>query len=135
MLYRFTSQTVDVTVSNLNAVELNFVLEAENIEAWSLTNDFDLAKNLEQANYMTYDDVDHLFSSLEQEHAGVATKLTYSAGNNSESELLCLQLTSQTDDLIDDQKIRIALVGGVTPGDVVGTEVLVRFVNHLIQGM
>ena len=109
-------------------------MEAESLQAWSHTSDFDIEENLKQDNYLTYSDIDNLFDEFEHDYPNIVQKIAYPGTTSGDPDLPSVQLKVASEGLLDEQKIRIALIGGLTEGSVIGAEVLSRFTRHLLKG-
>ena len=133
LLFRFANQSERVTVTNNEATKLNFILVAESLEMWSYTNDFNISDNLNEDHYFTYDEINSKFEKFQYDYPDIASTFLIPT-NYSDQSLLAIKLKLSSDFLLDDQKIRIALIGGLNAGDVIGQEVLVRFISHLLKG-
>ena len=119
-----------VTVDNGAATVVNFTLTMQDLTKWSKKLDFDLAENL-QTSYMTPQQLyDFLHSvSLKYPHD---TRLTTFGKSQQGSSIYSLEVSSGL--ATSTRKVHIALIGAINGDEPVGTEVLVRFVRHLVEG-
>jgi len=128
--HRYVPVRRRVTVDNGAATFVNFTLSMRDLAKWSKKLDFDITQNL-QTSYMNPQQIyDFLHSvSLKYPHD---TRLTTFGKSQQGSSIYSLEVSSGL--ATSNRKVHIALIGAINGDEPVGTEVLVRFVRHLVEG-
>jgi len=132
--FSYKSQTFQVTVDDGAAVVVNITLTPLSNRAWSMTRDFDLKDNVDPVDYASVDSMTDEVSKLAADHPDLIDISSYTA--EAGRQLRVIQVTSnQTLRSNDTQKVNFALIGRLRASEPVGTEIVLRFLRHLVSGL
>ena len=122
-----------MTVTDDAAVVVNFTLTASSLEVWSNLQDFGIEENLNTEDYMLYEEVKQFISDSVSENPNIASSKVLGQTSSGE-DIDLLELSAEVQGLQDDQKLHVALIGGLNGDEPIGGEIIVRFARHLIEG-
>ena len=132
--YKIKSQKVRVPqaivspiTGEYSALVVNFTLEQDHILEWSATQDFDLKINLD-TTYMSNGEMQEVVANLENDYPYLIEVYM------NEAEWSSVISAMKLSDGEEDNKVNIALFGGVYGSQPVGRELLVRLARHLGEG-
>lgn len=122
-----------VIVSNEAATFVNFTLTMQDLAKWSQKLDFGITANL-QTSYMTSHQIYEFLHSISLTFPH-DTRLTTFGKSQRGSDIYSLEVSSGLDALgVGNQRVHVVLIGAINGDEPVGTEVLIRFVRHLVEG-
>ncbi|ELT87633.1 hypothetical protein CAPTEDRAFT_132113 [Capitella teleta] len=130
----YTSVTQSVTVDNGAAVVLNFTLDDSSLEIWSRENDFNLVDSLKGNEYLAIESIPSLLAELQKKYPGYVTQ-SLIGQDDLTTPLAMVELTNQKSVKKGDEKVNVALIGGLKGDQPVGGEMLMRFIMHFTQGI
>ena len=122
-----------VIVGNEAATFVNFTLTMQDLAKWSQKLDFGITANL-QTSYMTSHQIYAFLHSISLTFPH-DTRLTTFGKSQRGSDIYSLEVSSGLDALgVGNQRVHVVLIGAINGDEPVGTEVLIRFVRHLVEG-
>ncbi|XP_020298927.1 carboxypeptidase D-like [Pseudomyrmex gracilis] len=131
--YETLTQSIDIPPLGENIdvgeVTLDFTLMRDDPDHWSSAYDFGLRVNL-QKGYLKNSDLSARFSQLENHQPNVAE---FIASDSLSMTIDSLKITNNMGSP-DENKFRIALVGGLFASQPVGREILLRLATHILMG-
>ena len=132
MSFRYSTESHAVDVGDGAATFLNFTLSPRNLEEWSVDYDFNIQENLKDDGYMGLEEVSTTLNDLSNDHPTmmIVSTLGQSTGHK---DILEVTLTSDIRENNAD-KLHVGLIGGLPGDQPIGTEMLVRFIRHLLIG-
>ncbi len=132
LLFRYKKASKSVTVTASAATTVDFHLEPATLDDWSADEDFGIEENLSDVP-MTTNDVHKLLSSLAQDFPDVISKS--SVGKTEDGyDIEQIVITNEASEKTPEQKMRVALIGGLNGDEPIGMEILARFLRHITQG-
>ena len=130
----YDSQTITVRVSPGAAIQVNFTLQSS---TWSADNDFDIKENMQGRYYMSPHAIVETFGYLSRTNPTIALYETLGEEAKDKENIPILHLTAGMtldQEVHEDGKPHILLLGGINGDSLVGTEMLIRLSRHLITG-
>lgn len=132
----YESITQEVTIrsgreSRTSEAILDFALMRDDDEHWASAYDFGLMKNLRKG-YLSNGDLNTAMGSLESQRADSIVE--FEAGDSLNSMAIHSLKITRNLGAPEENKVHIALVGGVFASQPVGREMYLRLANHLVKG-
>lgn len=132
-LSSYGTQKHQVTVTSGAAVFLNFTLKRVDMPHWSKVSDFNLARNLE-TNYLKPTEILSELGRFRDENPSIShfSVIGETAKKQSIGVLEISEGLEQGKGV--EWRVRVLFVGGLSGSAPVGSEILIRFVRHLLAG-
>ena len=122
-----------VTITNGAATMLNFTLEESGIDVWSNYYDFGIRKNIDGSSYLSFTQINEFLHEVANEYTSFA-RVNVIGYSSHGSQILELVLTNG---MVTDRtsQSQVVLISGLQGDNLVGTEMLVRLIRHILKGM
>ena len=132
--FSYKSQTFSVTIDDGAAVVVNITLSPLSSRAWSMVRDFDLRENVDPVNYITLESIMDEVSKLAGDHPELIDISSYSSSTVN-TRLRVVRVTANQTQVDAAGKVNFALIGRLRASEPVGTEMVIRFLRHLVSGL
>ena len=110
------------------AVTVNFSLIS--YQAWSDSHDFGISENIENAKYLSLNNIGEEANDLSTRHNDIVRVTSYGVEGR---ELHVIEVSDAVHDGAA-HKMHVVLIGRLRGAEPVGTEMTMRFLRHLVRG-
>lgn len=126
--YQPSSKKVDIP--HLWAKQVNFTLQGDDSQDWSVQEDFSIAENLGET-YLSNSELSSAMAKIENEYREVAEFLANE--NEWSMKIHALHMATEQESSFDN-RVRVVVLGGLYGAQPVGRELVIRLARHLGAG-